>query len=188
MYLLELQQGERRHTVGLFAEKKEAKEWIESLPYVHKESEVFEGEEFVIYTMCYDDLPLYEEIIWKASRYPLTKYMFTPDDGKIELLIWDKLPIMSEVEGCIEGMTQVDAYCIPNEETESYIKAREEVRKAITMHYEKLGKRVETGGVGSQDGEYLLVEDGPFIHLDALTIQQWQEKSTIEHFIKQFDN
>ncbi|MER2179751.1 MAG: hypothetical protein ABS890_03855 [Carnobacterium inhibens] len=39
-------------------------------------------------------------------------------------------------------MTQVDAYLIPNEETESYIIAREEVRNAITMHYEKMGKRV----------------------------------------------
>lgn len=37
MYLVELQQGDRRHTVGLFREKKEAKKWIEALPYVHKE-------------------------------------------------------------------------------------------------------------------------------------------------------
>lgn len=34
MYLVELQQGDRRHTVSLFREKKEAKEWIEALSYV----------------------------------------------------------------------------------------------------------------------------------------------------------
>jgi hypothetical protein len=42
--------------------------------------------------MQYEDLPLYEEVVWKESRFPLTKYMFTPDDGAIELIIWDKLP------------------------------------------------------------------------------------------------
>lgn len=188
MYLVELQQGDRRHTVGLFREKKEAKKWIEALPYVHKESEVFEEQEFVTYTMSYEDLPLYEEVVWKGSRYPFTKYMFTPDDGQIELLIWNKLPIIGEVEGRIEGMTQVDAYLIPNEETESYIKTREEVRNAITRHYEKMGKHVEAGGVGSQDGEYLIIEDGPFVHLDAYTVQQWQEKSTEEYFIKQIES
>lgn len=64
--------------------------------------------------------------------------MVTPDDGWIELIIWDKLPIIDEVEGRVEGMTQVDAYLIPNEETKSYNTAREEVRNAITMHYEKM--------------------------------------------------
>lgn len=186
MYLLELHQGDRRHTVGLFTEKKEAQEWIESLPYVRKACESYEGEEFVRYTMSYNDLPLYEEIVWKTSRYPLTKYMFTPDDGEIELFIWDELPIIGQVKGRVEGMTQVDAYLIPNTSAKSYIKAREEVREAIIMHYEQLGKRVETGGVGSQDGEYLLVEEGPFIHLDACIVEQWQEKSSVEDFIAQY--
>lgn len=68
-------------------------------------------------------------------------------------------------------MTQVDAYLIPNEETESYIKAREEVRNAFTMHYEKMGKRVEAGGVGSQDDEDLIIEDGSLVCLDACAIQ-----------------
>jgi len=98
------------------------------------------------------------------------------------------LPIIDEVEERAEGMTQVNAYLIPNEETESYITAREEVRNAITMHYEKMGKRVESGVVGLQDEEYLIVEDGPFVRLDACTIQQWQEKPTVAHFIKQIES
>lgn len=187
MYLLEFQQDDRRHTVGLFREKKEAEEWIEACPYTHTESEFFEGEEFVTYTMKYEELPLYEEIVWKKSRYPFTKYLFTPDGGRIELFIWDKLPIVSEVEGLVEGMTQVDAYLIPNEEVKKYIEAREEVRKTLTTHYEKMGKRIESGGVGSQDGEYLVIEEGPFIHLDAYIIHQWKEKSSVEQFIKQVE-
>ena len=64
--------------------------------------------------------------------------MFTSDDGRIELIIWDKLPIIDEVEGRTEGMRQTDAYLILNKETESYITASEEVRNAIIMHYEKM--------------------------------------------------
>lgn len=187
MYLVEFQQGDRRHTVGLFSKKQDAKEWIELLPYVQVERDVFEGEEFISYTMNYEDLPLYEEIIWKSSCYPLTKYMFTPDDGLIELFIWDELPLMNEVKGLVDGMTQVDAYMVPNDEARDYIEAREELRQAITIHYEKLGKRVEAGGVGSEDGEYLLIEGKSFVHLDAFTIEQWCKKSTVEEFIQQLE-
>lgn len=138
--------------------------------------------------MTFEDLPLYEEIVWKTSRYPLTKYMFTPDDGEINLFIWDELPVMSDITGCVDGGTQVDAYVVPNTEVESYILAREEVREAITSYYEKLGKRVETGGVGSEDGEYLTVENGPFIHLDALTVHEWQRKTSVEDFLSNLED
>ena len=57
--------------------------------------------------------------------------MFTSDDGRIELIIWDKLPIIDEVEGRTEGMRQIDAYLILNEETESYITAQR-VKKSVT--------------------------------------------------------
>lgn len=50
MYLVELQQRDRRHTVGLFRKK---------------------------------------------NRYPFTKYTFTSEDGRIELIIWDKVPLSS---------------------------------------------------------------------------------------------
>lgn len=181
MYLVELLQGDRRHTVGLFAKKEEAIEWVESVPYVHKQVDVFDEHEFVNYSMNFDELPLYEEIIWKKSRFPLTKYMFTPDDGEIAVLIWDRLVPMHEVDGLTDDATQVDAYVIPNAEAARYIQSREEIREAIFKHY---GKRAETGGVGSEDGEYITVENGPFIHLDALTVQQWDEKTSIEQFIE----
>ena len=188
MYLLEMHQKDRQHIVGLFDEKADATDWIGSLPYVQKHVDYFDEIEFVTYTMQYEDLPLYKEILWKESRFPFTKYMFTPDDGTIELIIKDTLPLMNEVKGVVEGMTQVDAYLIPNTEVKDYIQIREEVRKEITKYYTNSGKKVEAGGVGSQDGEYLVVEDGPFIHLDALTVQEWQEKTSIESFIQQIEN
>lgn len=188
MYLLEINQKDRHHIVGLFGEKREAISWVEALPYARKHTVYFENREFVTYTMEYEDLPMYEEIVWKKSRFPLTKYMFTPDDGVIELVIWNKLSLMDKVEGYTDGMTQVDAYAVPNTEVKDYIQVREEIREEITKYYKNLGKKVETGGVGSEDGEYLLIENGPFIHLDALTVQEWQEKSSINQFMKDLES
>jgi len=42
---------------------------------------------------------------------------------------------MDSEEGHTKGMTQVDAYMIPNSETEEYIRQREELRKAISNYY-----------------------------------------------------
>src|SRR5690625_349404 len=188
MYLLELHQKDRHHIVGLFDDENDAVELIETLPYVQKHTAYFDGQEFVTYVMQYEDLPLYEEVVWKESRFPLTKYMFTPDDGAIELIIWDKLPLMNKVEGYTERMTQVDAYAIPNDEVKNYIQTREEVRNEITKYYTNLERKVELGGVGSEDGEYLLIEDGPLIHLDALIVQAWLEKSTTSQFMKELES
>ena len=188
MYLVEIQQADRRHTVGLFTEEKDAVQWIESIPYVQKQVDTFDQQQFTAYTMRYEDLPLYEEMVWQASRYPLTKYMFTPDGGDIELFIWPQLPVMNEAEGLTEGATQVDAYIVPNEEAERYIEAREEIRQAVTEHCEKLGKHVEAGGIGSQDGEYLLVEGRFFMHLDASAVSEWQKKASVKQFIEELEN
>jgi len=89
MYLVEMIQGDRQHRVGLFHKKADARKWILSIPYVKEERTFFSGEEFINYTMEYHDLPLYEEIPWKKSLFPLSRYMFAPDEGPIEFNIWD---------------------------------------------------------------------------------------------------
>lgn len=187
MYMVTIQQQERIHTVGLFQQLEEAEAWIESIPYVHKQVEPFDDVTFVNYTMRYEDIPRYEEIIWKSSRFPLTHFMFSPDEGPIECFISSQLPVIGEAQGLVEGMTQVDAYMVPNEEAKKYIEIREEIRQALIEHYTKLGKKVENGGIGSEDGEYLIVEEGPFIHLDAGTVQSWENKTSIDQFIAELE-
>ena len=93
MYLVEFQQGERQHTVGLFKEKKEAEEWIEACPYTHKESELFEGEEFVTYTMKYEELPLYEEIVWKKVAILLQNICLLPMVDALNCLFGISYPL-----------------------------------------------------------------------------------------------
>lgn len=186
MYLLELHQGDRQHFVGLFEDKEDAVDWIENLSYVHKQVDIFEKQEFVTYTLKYDDLPVYEKIRWKESVFPLTKYMFVPDEGLIEFMIWDKLSVMSYAQGPVDGMTQVDAYLVPNEEVEQYIQKREEMRETLTTYYEKQGKRVDSGGLGSQDGEYLLVDGAFLLHLDALSVDQWISSPNVDSFVDKY--
>lgn len=55
-------------------------------------------------------------------------------------------------------------------------------------HYGRLGQQVETGGVGSEDGEFIRIEEGPFILLDADTVQLWEEATTTEEFFSQLEN
>lgn len=188
MYLLELNQNDRHHIVGLFLEKSDAINWIESVENVRKDIFNVENNEFVTYEVDYADLPEYTEVVWHNSRYPLTKYMFVPDEGPIEFVIWDELPIMNNVKGYVDGTTQVDAYLIPNAQVKDYIQARNEIKEAVSKHYESLGKKVHIGGIGSEDGEYLSVEGGPFVHLDAITVKAWREKTTVEQFIHDIEN
>lgn len=188
MYLVTLQQGERQHTVGLFRLREEAVQWIESITYVHKDVDVFDNQTYANYTIQYEEIPLYEEIHWKKTDYPLTKYMFTPDGGPIDVYISQQIPIIGEAISLVDGMTQVDAYLISNEETKAYIATREKIREAILNHYGRLGQQVETGGVGSEDGEFIRIEEGPFILLDADTVQLWEEATTTEEFFAQLEN
>lgn len=185
MYLLEFMQGDRTYKVGLFETEVDVKEWLERLPFVEKELEVYDKETFITYRLKYEAIPLYEEITWRESLFPMTYYMFTPDDDIF--ISWHKLPFMNTAKGLVEGVTQVDSCVIPNDETARYIHAREEVREAITMYYKNIGQHVETGGVGSEDGEYLKVDHGPFIHLDSDIVDQWEKRTSVEAFMKQLD-
>lgn len=183
MYLLEISQASRSHPVGLFLTKEEAIHWIESIPYVHQRTDKYGDLSFTSYTMKYEELPVYEEILWKESVFPLSKYMFTPDDGPIILGIWEDLSVMNREKGYTKGMTQVDAYMIPNEEAKDYIRKREEIRHALTDYYLKRGQQVLSGGLGSEDGEYLILKKELFLHLDPLTVRRWDEKTSIPAFI-----
>lgn len=117
------------HTVGELRLGEEAVQWIESITYVYKDVDVFDNQTYVKYTIQYEEIPLYEEIHWKKTDYPLTKYMFTPDGGPIDVYISQQIPIISEAITLIEGMTQVSAYLISNEETKAYIATREKSDK-----------------------------------------------------------
>ena len=184
MYFIEMIQGDRRHSVGLFESERDVIDWLESIPYVDKETY---GEEFgslTSYTMSYDRIPLYDEIEWKGSRFPMTKMMFTPDEGDV-LFVWQDLSLFGQEKGLVKGVTQVDAYVVPNEDAKQYIALREEVREAVLQHYKERSIDVYTGGLGSEDGEYVHAPGYTFLHLDPYTVSMWEEKESVEAFFNE---
>lgn len=184
MYFIEMIQGDRRHSVGLFENEQDVIDWLESIPYVDKETYEEEFGGFTSYTIAYDRMPMYDEIEWKGSRFPLTKMMFTPDEGDI-LIVWQDLSVFGRDKGIVKGLTQVDAYLIPNEEVQQYIASREEIREAMLQYFNERSIEAYTGGLGSEDGEYIHAPGHTFLHLDAYTVKMWEEKQSVDEFIKE---
>lgn len=187
MYILEILQTDRRHIVGLFQDEKHIEDWIDGVDFIRKYVDKYEDYEFVSYALEYDEIPLYYERKWRESIYPISKFMFIPDGNEI-ILNWYPIPIMENEKGMIDGATQVDAYVIPNEETKEYIDTREEIREIIEGYYRDKGVKTYPGGLGSEDGEYISVEDGPFIILDPSVIEIWEKKTSIDDFINKLEN
>lgn len=183
MYILEMNQAGNNHIVGLFQDKESAQDWIASCPYIQHEQFEVEGVRYDDYTMDYKTLPTYDEIKWRDSVFPLTKYMFAPDDGPIGIMCYE-LPVMEEVKGMVEGATQVDAYVIDNNEVKTYIEERENAKETLMEYFKKQNIAYEVGGQGSEDGEYIWTEQ-QLIHLDANFVDTWQNKSSVQAFVEE---
>lgn len=187
MFILELHQADRTHPVGLFETESDVLSWLESLPYIKKEIDIFDDIEFKYYFIQYDQLPEYDEVKWKDSVFPLTHYMFVPDNGDIEA-IWYELPVMNSQHGLVHGMTQVDAYLVENTKVSSYIEAREAIKQLLFNHFKAANKDVSIGGIGSEDGEYVYVKDEELIHIDSSTVDAFLTRESDVAFIQQVTN
>lgn len=76
-------------------------------------------------------------------------------------------------------MTLVDAYYIPNERVEEYIKTREHFAKIAMDYYSKDSFRVSRDHAGSQDGEAVVGYDENdnaihFMHLDPYCLEEME--------------
>ncbi|TDM14930.1 hypothetical protein [Macrococcus bovicus] len=184
MYLLELHQDMQICTVGLFDSENSVKNWLKSIDYITVDLEKFEDTTYEEYYMEYHSLPVYEEIEWMNSKFILSKYMFSPNEGKI-IALWKQIPILSHINGLVNGQMKVSAYVLDNEDAKSYILAYEEMKDYISRYFEKDHIKVEFSGQGSEDGEYLLL-DGHFIcHLEGSLIDKWRMRRTDELFIEE---
>ncbi len=178
--LLKLSQNERSVQVGVFGNEQGANAFIQTLPFVQKDTEYPES-----LTISYTDLPPYYEAAYNGAVFILSKFMFIPEDGDILITIepvhlWDE-----PGSGVIEGITQVDAYCVPNEDVQRYIAAREKLYKEIESYAKKKGELVLRRGLGSQDGEYVTLTNEPGLyHLDPEAVALRQQCADIESFLK----
>lgn len=184
MYLLELHQDIQECTVGLFETETALKNWLKAIDYIKVDLEKFEDITYEEYYMEYSSLPVYEEIEWMNSKFILSKYMFSPDEGKI-VALWKQLPILSDINGLVTGQTKVSAYVIDNEDAKSYILAYEEMKNCISKYFEKEHVKVEFGGQNSEDGEYLLLDESFICHLEGSLVDKWRVRRTEEQFIEE---
>lgn len=188
-YLLELQQEDRRYVVGIFESEETVHSFIELIPFVKKTVDKQETFTWINYTMRFEEMPEYFEISYNNYVYVLSKYSFVPGDNVIDFIWypvhqWDKKKV--ENKTYIEGMTTVDAYSIPNNDVEKYIKSREQLFEAGKAHYTKKGLSVTREGIGTQDGEYVLIEDSILYLLDAYAVDVWEKTKDFEQFLKQY--
>ncbi|TDM02272.1 hypothetical protein [Macrococcus carouselicus] len=176
MLLLQFLQSELTMDVGLFESEDQIKEWLEQLP-IYEEDEV--------YFLDGDKLNDYIEISYQNSRYPVTSFSF--DESESILISWTEVPVISQTDGLVDGVTKVDAYMIDNADLKDYISAREEAVSSLMNHYREKGQQVDRAGHASEDGEYLLLDGELLTHLDPMFVDQWKKSVSVDSFTEQFE-
>ncbi len=192
-YLLEVWGEERHHKIGIFNSEDSVKDFLSKISFLKIDRDVFDGYEYVNYYMNYEDIPDYYEVEYRGYIYILSRHMFVPSENTIDF-IWN--PIHSfddnscENRRFVDDATQVDAYVIPNEEAKAYIEDREELYKSLKDHYESLDYKVYRAGQGSEDGEYILLENAKdqryLLALDPSAVEEWKKTREVESFIEKY--
>ncbi|MDL2419401.1 hypothetical protein ACTIGL_28125 (plasmid) [Bacillus shihchuchen] len=80
MILLELIQGEEKHTIGLFNSEECIKKFIDQIPFVIKTSYTIDNHNYTEYVLPYSQIPEYYEVNYKEFIFILSKYMFSRNE------------------------------------------------------------------------------------------------------------
>lgn len=158
--LLEINQDEKRNIVGVFDSLENAQTFVESIPFVKKTVSEYRTE----YTMAFKDLPVSYAASYGGWRYIIARDSYAPEDkygeislDLIELTRLDAPPATEDA--FVEGYTSLDAYSFPNAEIASGIEKREALFLEAKEYFARQGRKVERDGLGTQDGEYVLVSE-----------------------------
>lgn len=157
--LLEIDQGERRHLIGVFASCATALNFLESLPFVVPQRDEWGTR----YLLPYRLLPYAHVAHYKGHRYVFSRLSYLPErmEGEIEAVI-RPLSLMdrpSRDGAYVKGQTLLDAYVFPNDSCHKELVRRHLVLQEARHHYAKQGLRVTISGRGTEDGEYVQVND-----------------------------
>lgn len=61
------------------------------------------------------------------------------------------------------------------------------MKNYLIRYFENKNHNVEVLGHGSEDGEYILVDDKFLCHLEGDTVTKWQEKKSPKSFLDNFN-
>lgn len=184
MFLLELQQYSTKQTIGLFPTEEDVKDWLNKIEGIQIRKEQFEDITFEDYYISYGDLSDYQEINWRNSRFILSNYAFSSEDGDI-IAVWDEVNNIAETNGLVEGHTKIGTYMIDNKEVKSYLDSYEEMKQYLVNHFKEQGQTAAVYGEESEDGAYLEVDNHILCHLEGPLVEEWQNKSSKEAFVEE---
>ncbi|MEG0897769.1 MAG: hypothetical protein RSF73_09520 [Ruthenibacterium sp.] len=192
MCILEFVQGERTNVVGVFQSHEHAVSFLQSIPSLREQTDAYGTS----YFFHYQDLPDGDIIRYRGWQYVFSRFSYSAYEsaGDIEALLHDvcfldeKPP---ESDAFVQGMTTVDAYSCENSDVLATIAQREAFYKEAKTYYAAQGRKIARDGLGSEDGEYVLVErpDKPAeMHLsfllDPQTIAAWKKAGSFEKWLK----
>ncbi len=156
-YLMEIHQDETRNIVGIFASKASADTFLTSIPFVEKHVEHY-GVRYVIPFTKLPELYVAEHRNW---RYVFSRCSYQPecDGGEIEITLTEVSDLDAEARDASfpKGSTRLDAYTFPNDKIQCEVEKRMALFEEARAYYGQQERAVARGGLGSQDGEYVMV-------------------------------
>ncbi|MEG0913959.1 MAG: hypothetical protein RSD35_09635 [Oscillospiraceae bacterium] len=186
-------QNERTNLVGVFQSRDNAIDFLRSIPFLQEKPDEFG----TTYTIKFEDMPDSHTISYNGWQYVLSRFSYSAykSDGIIEAYLTDVCNLYSappENSSYIPGYTCVDAYSFPNSEVADAIEKREAFYREAERYYAAQGRTVDRDGLGSEDGEYVLVSEpgNPSeMHLtfllDPQTIADWENFGSFALWLKQ---
>ena len=182
MYLLGLCQNDSSKDLVLFETLEEGREFVVQIPgYTLETEDGFEVEYFNP-----KNIPDYMEIIFNGNIFPLSKFMFDPEENVD--IFWKEISNLSlKNDRVIEGYSKIDAYVVNNDEVKAYVETREMNYRKAKDFLESCGYEIDRSFFGSEDGEAILYrkkgsEDWHFLcHLDPMFV----EIEDVEGYVKE---
>lgn len=186
-------QGDITNTVGVFESRENAVEFLSGIPFVKRYTDDFHTG----YMIKLGDIPDCFTVSYKGWKYTLSRFSFSECDPCedieaefTELCNLDREPDASS--SYVSGYTIVAGYSCDNEIVADYIAKRESLYRQAKEYYESRGRKIGRGGLGSQDGEYVLVSGGSapemsiaFL-LDPPTVEQWERAGSFEGWLSAY--
>lgn len=192
MVLLSFEQEDRVNRVGVFQSYENAVRFLESIPFLQKQQDEYG----TIYFIPFAQLPETYTVRYNGWNYVLSRFSYSADAsaGPVEAVLTPLCSLDSppeEPDAPVDTDTLLDAYCYTNGDLEAAIEKRELFFKEAAHYFAEQGRKVEREGLGSEDGEYILVsEPGTsgsmtiLAHLNPQVIDEWEKAGDFAAWLK----
>lgn len=193
MCILKFIQDEITNLVGVFQSHDHAVEFLKSIPFLTETTDEYGIE----YRIKYKDMPDGYTVTYNGWRYMLSRFSYSARESAedIEAILIDVCNLgesPTENGAYVKGYTDVDGYSCDNSKVLEAIEKREAFYSAAKQYYETQGRKTARDGLGSQDGEYVMVSDPgkplemylSFL-LDPQTIDAWEKAGSFEAWLSQ---